>query len=1033
MSDDRQHQLARIAQRLRDMQTDEFATPADLRRYIAGIHERLLFSPAEQLHLATSIGDANLFQDANVAVGNITGGDFTQKQQSGGVDNTGATINAMRDMVAGDKVVNQFFGGKAPADGQRLLTAYLHQIVKNTSDLHLYRMTRAQSGSGQSLLPPIKLADVYTNVVVDGDAVRLGERTRPANRARKLSERIKNRTVDEYPPEQVRIFDAKLDDATAAAWRERHPHTEWTWEAIEDNVLIQLALHRPPLALEAIAHNPRLVLLGDPGYGKSTLLRYLALMLAQHQLGAASPLPLGWQERGAVVPLFCALAAVANGLHTSAADVRSDTRVLWQALEQQLEGLTTQGEGLRDYLRDALARGSVVVLLDGLDELSAVPDATGVSLRARMSAAIGQLGQDLPHVPMVVTCRVLPYVQPIADEFPRNTWHLPPDWGWTTRIIQPFVLGQVRQFVQAWYTSAAESAQPRYTLAASTERATALLQELEQPRLRVLTSSPLLLTMLAILHYNSSTSLPTTEAELYEHCVALLLERWEPVRTLEHPKPGLLEELGLAGSGKKLGDIRSILHTVAFEAHNRPPKPGDGRGIVRHRELVGELYTVFTTWRCEAIPAKVATFVRVLRENAALLHELDDDGYAFPHLTFQEFLAACELTDSGDLPRAYRVWSSADSDRWRKVLLLFAGRLRATNTVQSLGKDWLDVLLRHKMPADKHGHCAAKTMLQRQRDALLAAESYAEFDRRTALSKKLDAEELDALERSLAHALVTVLQPEPLATTLDRVAAGDALASLGDPRRGVCDLDIDWCDVAAGDYTLGSDDYDRDADSDEKPLQTVHLAAFRISRYPVTNAQWRLFMEEGGYTKEHWWQHGWAQRESNHWTEPSDWGDARFNAPNQPVVGVSWYEAQAFCAWLAQTRGHVVTLPTEAQWEAAARGLQRPIYPWGDAWDADRANTNASNLNRTTAVGCYPQGASWCEALDMSGNVWEWTRSAWANVDRANEIDIINNSAYVSIRGGSWNFNRSDARCAYRFGNGPHYRFFNLGLRLVAE
>jgi len=124
MSDDRQHQLARIAQRLRDMQTDEFTTPADLRRYIAGIHERLLFSPAEQLHLATSIGDANLFQDANVAVGNITGGDFNQKQQSGGVDNTGATINAMRDMVAGDKVVNQFFGGKAPADGQRLLTAY---------------------------------------------------------------------------------------------------------------------------------------------------------------------------------------------------------------------------------------------------------------------------------------------------------------------------------------------------------------------------------------------------------------------------------------------------------------------------------------------------------------------------------------------------------------------------------------------------------------------------------------------------------------------------------------------------------------------------------------------------------------------------------------------------------------------------------------------------------------------------------------------------------------------------------------------
>jgi len=134
---------------------------------------------------------------------------------------------------------------------------------------------------------------------------------------------------------------------------------------------------------------------------------------------------------------------------------------------------------------------------------------------------------------------------------------------------------------------------------------------------------------------------------------------------------------------------------------------------------------------------------------------------------------------------------------------------------------------------------------------------------------------------------------------------------------------------------------------------------------------------------------------------------------------------------VGQTLGYAVQLPTEAQWEAAARGPERSIYPWGDEWDAERANTRESELGRITAVGSYPHGASWCGAMDMVGNVWEWTRSDFNTGDRANEIDIMKNSTYVSRRGGAWFNPRLLARGACRDGFNPRFRNGTLGGRLV--
>jgi formylglycine-generating enzyme required for sulfatase activity len=89
-------------------------------------------------------------------------------------------------------------------------------------------------------------------------------------------------------------------------------------------------------------------------------------------------------------------------------------------------------------------------------------------------------------------------------------------------------------------------------------------------------------------------------------------------------------------------------------------------------------------------------------------------------------------------------------------------------------------------------------------------------------------------------------------------------------------------------------------------------------------------MNAGGYTDNRWWHYGWDDKQSNEWTEPRFWNDPRFNAPNQPVVGISWYETMAFCAWLSDHLGYLITLPNEDQWEAAARGPEMSIYAWND-------------------------------------------------------------------------------------------------------
>jgi formylglycine-generating enzyme required for sulfatase activity len=258
---------------------------------------------------------------------------------------------------------------------------------------------------------------------------------------------------------------------------------------------------------------------------------------------------------------------------------------------------------------------------------------------------------------------------------------------------------------------------------------------------------------------------------------------------------------------------------------------------------------------------------------------------------------------------------------------------------------------------------------------------------------------------------------------------------------------------------MGSDQrQDPQADDDEKPQHEEKSIAnpYLISKYPVTNTQFRAFVDHPeGYRNDLWWT-----RSGRNWRGdrggPAKAGGT-FDLPNHPVVNVTWYEAAAFCQWLREqwktsdlswaidnlhdsnlksaiAKGtFMVRLPTEAEWEKAARGTKGRIYPWAGGLTSQHANYNEARIGSTSAVGAFPLGISPCGALDMIGNVWEWCQSLYKpypyRPDDGRE-DFQAGGVRV-VRGGSWTDLARYARCACRLRYDPD-RFYNLvGFRVV--
>ena len=229
------------------------------------------------------------------------------------------------------------------------------------------------------------------------------------------------------------------------------------------------------------------------------------------------------------------------------------------------------------------------------------------------------------------------------------------------------------------------------------------------------------------------------------------------------------------------------------------------------------------------------------------------------------------------------------------------------------------------------------------------------------------------------------------------------------------------------------DTCDRSWWDNAQPQHTVQLDEYWIGQTEVTNAQFQQFIAAGGYTTERYWSAaGWQWRNANAVTQPRCLADDNFNTPERPVVCMSWYEAEAFANWLTEAAGVAVRLPTEAEWEKAARGTDGRLFPWGDEFDGMLLNYCDVNCSKdwkdnafddsvgdqTALVGSYPAGAGPYGALDMAGNVWEWTGDWYAG-------------EYRVVRGGSWYVELRNVAAVSRLGVPPDYHGNDSGFRVV--
>ena len=709
-----------------------------------------------------------------------------------------------------------------------------------------------------------------------------------------------------------------------------------------------------------------LVILGDPGSGKSTSLKHIALSLLE--------------RRPDLLPILLPLNAYSAELAKRSISVEEFLPVYFHSKRAQL----TEA-GLASLIHAALTHEKAFVLLDGLDEVG--------SNRGQVVQQVEQFVRTWLPDPedgrktnnrIIVTSRFVGYRDfPLAD--PR----------WQTVAINDWNLSEIQQFYQK-FTFAAElawaggdaHATARQKAESEYQALLAVVGDSNKQGIRRLAGNPLLSSLLALIK-RQGVNLPDRRVKLYELYMDTLLRSWNRSRNLDGQPIGVIEEDAA---------VYSLLAKLALHVRETNPQ----RGLIAEDAMQAYLRAHYQgeNYSREAADYKAQAFLKSVHEHSNLLIERGYQQYGFIHLTFEEYLAGFTLAkqDASTLQTLIPIYLQ-NPKQWKETLLLAMGVIAVLKTEQEKINAILDALL-----------ITPETV-----QVLFVGE----------VLMDVGASQLgNRMSGNIKQQLISLMQ-NPQVDIQQRAQAGRILSEVGDPRPGVTIKtqngeplyyqrgskrhtlpDIDWVKLPAGMFRMGSEQDDAEAYNNEKPAHTVTLDEFYISRYPITNAQYRCFVEAGMYEDEAFWRDELAEAAWRWWQgvknyqQPSLWQEKPWNLGNHPVVGVSYWEALAYSLWLNTQRnalplplvtiGMKIRLLTEAEWEYAVRNKDNWRYAWGNESNPLLGNYADTGLGFTSPVGLFSAGKAWqvvdgSGLYDLSGNVSEWVLDQYAASYKAAE------------------------------------------------
>jgi formylglycine-generating enzyme required for sulfatase activity len=716
----------------------------------------------------------------------------------------------------------------------------------------------------------------------------------------------------------------------------RAEYREWIQEG-RDVIRVKLNTLR-----EAVDKYPCVILLGDPGCGKTTALQQLAYEVASED--GRLPLPLRLSE---FVPKMSMEDFIANGWGGAVSAGH------WNAFE------------LADNLTGYLDNGKLFCLFDALNEMPH----EGYGDRAHALRSFINTWSSRGNR-FLVTCRVLDYGEELS--------------GLQRLEIQPLSHEQIEDYVKRELPETWDDLWQELTEDGDSQRS--LLR---------LARNPYMLTLMIDVFVEDG-KLGRNRAELMRRFTEILMGR---ARKTCSPEKCLDVDVQ-----------RAALAVTAFEIQDRA---GFGTLVktAQAKAVMPERVQPNPNW--PPVPSPPDQVLDLAASAHIIEMTGDKSSLRFYHQLLQEYFAAWEMLkrDPDRLEKMWRwPWLEEEMPRW----------IRPEDNYDPLPPppptDWEEttILAAGLMPQNDNQLVQALIEV----NPVLAGRCL--YDGLAEVSPEIRQAVVDRLVATISH---------PEVALRVRIAAGEVLGYLGDPRLG------ELVSIPAGAFLMGDDE------SDYKwPQHDVVLPEYQIGKYPVTNAEFREFVEAGGYTKKRWWtEAGWTWREEENWTEPRDWDDGQFNKPNQPVVSITWYESLAYCRWFSSETGQSYRLPSEAEWEKAARGTDGRQYPWGNEFEAGRLNSGEGEqtVHATTPVGIYPTGESPYGCLDMAGNVWEWTNTKFRNYkynpdDGREEPDSGDYDLRV-LRGGTYGRDQVGVCCSFRYRVDPRERFVNIGFRVVVS